>query len=76
LWYCHEETIPKADGGEWSQVLGEAEKWGTSELVAGKNTGYCSGEKLPSVFLYSGPCLGWRTERWLCMKMNRKQLHF
>ena len=50
--------FPKADGGKQSQGLGEAEKGGTGNLVAGKNTGYCNGEKkLPYIFLYYGLCL-------------------
>lgn len=48
----------KQMGGKRSQGLGEAEKGDTGELVAGKNTGYCNGEKkLPYIFLCSGPCL-------------------
>lgn len=36
-------AFPKADEGKQSQGLGEAEKAGTGELVARKNTGYCNG---------------------------------
>lgn len=37
--------FPKADGGKWSQGLGEAEKGETDELVAGNNPGYCIAER-------------------------------